>query len=130
MGADAPEFVIQAVQVFAEQTHHLHAVVTVVPKEVHKTLTRDESHRRMVSGFRSDPVLLPGHALAQAQDRPGTGDLQQLQAALRRGQQNANLARLDYEYPADCCALLEQGCPLGINSDRLDPMERFPQIRA
>lgn len=128
--ADAAKLVVEPVQVFAEQTHHLHAKVAVAAEEFQQTVALDKGDRRVVLGLRREPVDIAGHALAETQNGARAGDLQQLRAALAGGEQKSNLARFDYVNACRCRALLKDRSALGIHPDRFDPVKGLPKIWA
>jgi hypothetical protein len=128
--ADAAKLVVEPVQVFAEQPHHLHAEVAVAAEELQQTIAVDEGDRRVVFSLRAEPVGVAAHALAETQDGARAGDLQQLRANLVGSKQKPNLAGFDYVDPCRSRALFKNRSALGIRPYRLDLLKSLPKIWA
>src|ERR1035437_1316599 len=94
MSADAAEFVVQSVQVFAQEPYHLHAEIAVVTEKLQEFFAGNEGRRRLLARFSGDPILFPGHALAQPEHGSRPDYLQKLLLTLRGLQQDTNLAAL------------------------------------
>ena len=121
MSADATEFVVKSVQVFAQKPHDLHAEIAVLTEKLQELFARNEGRHRLVARFSGDPILFPSHALAQPEHGSRTDDLQKLLLALTGRQQDANLAAL-HQVNARCRGtLLEQRRAFGERRTDLIP---------
>ncbi len=130
MCADAAELVVQAVQVLAQQPHHLQAEVAVIAQEIEKNITRDESDGRVLPGLGRNAVIVSAHTLDQAKDGTRPGDLKQLLSPIAGRQQNPHFAGFDDVDTARARTLAVQLAALGIDTDGLDPMQGLPEFRA
>ncbi len=108
MSTDAAEFVVQSVQVFAQEPYHLHAEIAVAAEKLQEFLAGNKGRRRLLARFSCDPILLPGHALAQPEHGSRTDDLQKLFLVRTGRQQDANLAALHQVNAGYRGTLLEQ----------------------
>src|SRR5271157_3086969 len=128
MSTDAAEFVVQSVQVFAQEPYHLHAEIAVVTEKPQKFLPGNKGRRRLLARFRGDPILFPGHALAQPEHGSRTNDLQKLFLVRTGRQQDANLAALYQVNARYRGTLLEQGGAFGEPLNRFDSVKGLQQI--
>jgi hypothetical protein len=71
MSRNAAEFVIESVQIFAQDLHDLHTEFAVLVQEFQKLFARNEHRRRFLARYRGDPMLLSRPALAQPVFVPG-----------------------------------------------------------
>src|SRR5208282_3880185 len=128
MRTDAAEFVVKAVQVFAQQPHDLHAEIAVLPQKLQELLARNENRPRLLARFSGNPIPFPSHALAQPEHSSRPDNLQKLLLSLAGGQQDANRAALHQVDASDSGTLLKQRCAFGEQLNRLDPAKSLQQI--
>jgi len=128
MSADAAEFVVKSVQVFAQEPHHLHAKIAVLAQKLQKVFARNEGHRRFVARFGGDPIVFPAHGLAQPEHGSRTDDFQKLLLALTGRQQDANLAVLHQVNARYRGTLLKQRGAFREQPNRFNSVKGLQQI--
>ena len=82
MRADAPEFVVQHVKVFAQQPQDFDAKLSVLFQERKKFFTRGVHRRGPAPSNRCNPVPFPTHGFAQAEQGSRTHHFEQLSLPL------------------------------------------------
>ncbi len=76
MRTNAAKFVVEPVQILAQESNNLHAEIPVFAQKRKELMAWNKDRRRWVACLGGDPVISLAHALTQSEYGSGTSNFQ------------------------------------------------------